>query len=137
MKNHFPKKWMCRFQWLLDSISDFQGVYHFLEFFRTEQLQSEDGCKGKIICFTFFPLLDHSATQSFYPFYGRIHLVHLRIRKYLMDDSSVNFYDKFFLHFLLNFRKKMMKKLVMEIYGWVVSKALTDLWVDQVKSASM
>ena len=37
---------------------------------------------------------------------GRIHLVHLRIRKYFMDDSSVNFHDKFFLHFLVNFSKK-------------------------------
>ena len=32
---------------------------------------------------------------------GRIHLVHLRIHKYFVDDSSVNFLDMFFLHFLL------------------------------------
>ena len=43
--------------------------------------------------------------------YGRIHLVHLRIHKYLTDDSTVNFHDKFFLHFLLKFRKKWRKNL--------------------------
>ena len=38
---------------------------------------------------------------------GRIHLIDLRIHKYFMDDSSVNFhYYKFFLHFLLKFTKK-------------------------------
>ena len=36
---------------------------------------------------------------------GRIHLPHLRIRKYFMDDSSINFHDKVFLHF----SKKMGK----------------------------
>ena len=30
---------------------------------------------------------------------GQIHLVHLQIRKYFTNDSSVNFNDKFFLHF--------------------------------------
>ena len=44
-------------------------------------------------------------------YYGRIHLVHLRIHKYLTDDPSVNFHDKFFLHFLLKFRKKWRKNL--------------------------
>ena len=42
---------------------------------------------------------------------GRIHMVHLWIRKYFMDDSSINFHDKFFLHFLLNFSKKWRKNL--------------------------
>ena len=42
-------------------------------------------------------------------FKGWIHLVHLWICKYFMDDSSVNFHDKFFLHFLLNFSKKWRK----------------------------
>ena len=51
------------------------------------------------------------------PYLGRIHLVHLQIHKYFTDDSSVNFHDKVFLHFLLKFRKKMKKKLVMEMYG--------------------
>ena len=37
--------------------------------------------------------------------FGRIHLTHLWIRKYFTDDSSVNFHDKVFLHFL----KKMAK----------------------------
>ena len=41
--------------------------------------------------------------------YGQIHLVHLWIHKYLMDYSSVNFHDKFFLHFLLKFRKNEEK----------------------------
>ena len=43
--------------------------------------------------------------------YGRIHLVHLRSLKYFTDDSSINFHDKFFLHFLLNFSKKWRKNL--------------------------
>ena len=30
---------------------------------------------------------------------GQIHLDHLWIRKYFMDDSSVNFHDKFFSEF--------------------------------------
>ena len=34
------------------------------------------------------------------PFLSRIHLPYLWIRKYLADDTSVNFYDKVFLHFL-------------------------------------
>ena len=43
-----------------------------------------------------------SMTKCLY--FGRIHLVHLRICKYLTGDSSINFHGKFFLHFLLNFR---------------------------------
>ena len=43
--------------------------------------------------------------------YGRIYLVHLRICKYFTDNSSVNFHDKFFLHFLLKFSKKWRKNL--------------------------
>ena len=43
--------------------------------------------------------------------YGWIHLVvvHLRTRKYFTDNSSANFHDKFFLHFLLNFSKNEEK----------------------------
>ena len=37
--------------------------------------------------------------------YCRIHLPHLRIRKYFMDDSSVNFQEKVFLHFCQNLAK--------------------------------
>ena len=40
----------------------------------------------------------------------------LRIRKYLMDDSSVNFHNKFVFIFA-KIQQKMKKKLVMEIYG--------------------
>ena len=36
----------------------------------------------------------------------RIHLPHLRILKYFTDDTSVNFHDKVFLHFLQKFGKK-------------------------------
>ena len=43
--------------------------------------------------------------------YGRIHLVHLRSLKYFTDDSSVNFHDKFCLHFVVNFSKKWRKNL--------------------------
>ena len=32
-------------------------------------------------------------------FLGQIHLHHLQICKYFMDDSSVNFHDKFFSEF--------------------------------------
>ena len=38
---------------------------------------------------------------------GQIHLRYLQINKYLMDDSSVNFHDKVFLHFLLKFTKNL------------------------------
>ena len=50
-------------------------------------------------------------------YYGRIHLVHLRIHKYFTDNSSINFHDKGFLDFLKKFDKKIKKNLVMEIYG--------------------
>ena len=39
--------------------------------------------------------------------------VHLRICKYFMDDSSINFHDKFFLHFLLKFCKTCHENLRM------------------------
>ena len=66
-------------------------------------------------------LLCHmSAFSSRYFLYlGRIHLVHLWICKYFTDDSSVNFHDKFFLHFLLKFRKKWRRNL-----SW----KFTDKW---------
>ena len=41
--------------------------------------------------------------------YGRIHLVHLRIRKYFTEDTSVNFHDRFFLHFAKNSAKNEEK----------------------------
>ena len=43
--------------------------------------------------------------------YGWIHLVHLQIHKYFTDDSSVNFHDKFFLHFLKKISKQWRKTL--------------------------
>ena len=49
--------------------------------------------------------------------FGQIHLVHLWIHKYFMDDSSVNFHDKVFLHFWKKNWQKMKENLVMEIYG--------------------
>ena len=59
---------------------------------------------------------------------GRIHLPHLGIHKYFMDESSINFHDKVFLHFLKKIWQKMKKTLFMEIYTCVVtaSKVLTD-----------
>ena len=40
-------------------------------------------------------------------FIGRIHLPHLQIRKYFMDNSSINFHDsKVFQFFLQKIRKK-------------------------------
>ena len=41
---------------------------------------------------------------------GQIRLPHLRIHKYFTDDSSVNFLDKVFLHFLSNSCKKNKEK---------------------------
>ena len=57
---------------------------------------------------------------------GRIHLVHLRIHKYLTDDSSVNFHDKFFLHFLLKFRKKWRKNLS---WKFTDESSIKYLWI--------
>ena len=47
------------------------------------------------------------------PFFdlGRIHLPHIRILKYFMDDLSINFHDKVFLHFLSKFGKKRRKTM--------------------------
>ena len=42
---------------------------------------------------------------------GQIHLPHLWICKYFMDDSSINFHDNVFLHFLPNIFKKWRKTL--------------------------
>ena len=55
--------------------------------------------------------LSDTTVSTFNRLRPRIHLVHLQISKYFMDDSSVNFHDKFFLHFLLKFRKKWRKNL--------------------------
>ena len=57
---------------------------------------------------------------------GRIHLVYLRIRKYFMDDSSVNFHDKFFLHFLVNFSKKWRKNLS---WKFTDESSIKYLWI--------
>ena len=48
----------------------------------------------------------HKVSKSKYVDIGRIHLPHLWIRKYFMDDSSINFHDKVFLHFFQKFGKK-------------------------------
>ena len=48
--------------------------------------------------------------------YGRIHLPHLRIRKYFTDDSFINF-QKGVSSFFCQFFSKMKKNHVMEIYG--------------------
>ena len=66
--------------------------------------------------------------KSIDDYIGRIHLPHLRIHKYFMDESSINFHDKVFLHFLKKIWQKMKKTLFMEIYACVVtaSKVLTD-----------
>ena len=59
---------------------------------------------------SFFFIMSHIAFVTIdaliYVDLGRIQLVHLQIRKYFTDDSSVNFHDKFFLHFLLKLTKK-------------------------------
>ena len=47
---------------------------------------------------------------------GKIHLPHLRIHKYFMDDLSVNFHDKVFLHFG-QICAKIEEKPSPEIYG--------------------
>ena len=44
-------------------------------------------------------------------FIGWIHLVHLQIRKYFTDNSSLNFHDNVRLHFLKKFGKKWRKTL--------------------------
>ena len=66
--------------------------------------------------------------QAKYQFfdYGRIHLVHLWIHKYFTDDSSVNFHDKFFLHFLLKFRKKWRKNLS---WKFTDESSIKYLWI--------
>ena len=56
---------------------------------------------------------------------GWIHLVHLWIRKYFTDDSSVISMTSFVSIFCWFFSKKWRKKLVM-VYGWVVHKVLMD-----------
>ena len=57
--------------------------------------------------------------------FGRIHLPHLQICKYFMDDSSVNFQTRFFFIFRQIFAKYDEKPCA-EIYRWVVRKVLTD-----------
>ncbi len=37
--------------------------------------------------------------------FGQIHLPHLQIRKYFMDDSSINFWPRFFFNFCQIFVK--------------------------------
>ena len=57
---------------------------------------------------------------------GQIHLVHLRICKYFTDDSSVNFHDKVFLHFLPKFRKKWRKNLS---WKFMDESSVKYLWI--------
>ena len=51
---------------------------------------------------------------------GRIHLAHLQICKYFMDDSSVNFQTRFFFIFRQIFAKYDEKPCA------VIHKVLTD-----------
>ena len=66
-------------------------------------------------------------------FKGWIHLPHLQIHKYFMDDSFINFHEKFFLHFLPNFSKRWRKTLPWKIMDETSVKYLQvhkwDRWI--------
>ena len=57
---------------------------------------------------------------------GRIRLPHLRISKYFTDDSSVNFPDMVFLHFLQKIGKKWRKTLS---WKFTDESSIKYLWI--------
>ena len=73
------------------------GDGHHNSYSQQYHLTRHRGYKFQLMYFVFF--LYHTFQNSNRMHYGRSHLVHLRIHKYFMNDSSVNFHDKIFLHF--------------------------------------
>ena len=88
---------------------------------RTHNIVNSAGVKLNIVVF-------HCSQQkkTFCWSYGQIHLPHLRICKYFMDDSSVNFHDKVFLHFLQKFGKKWRKTLS---WKFMDESSVKYLWI--------
>ena len=90
----------------------------------------ENGLVFSQTCFDFLVLnLKRYTYQGYLSFtyvFGQIHLPHLRIHKYFMDDSSVNFHDKIFLHFLPIFFKKWRKTLS---WKFTDESSIKYLWI--------
>ena len=100
---------MSNYYWIDDNDIFFlseERVKVLVLFFIYQSNRSQNNFHNNAIC--------KESRINFFQYWdiGRIHLVLLRIHKYLTDDSFVNFRDKFWLHFLLKFRKKWRKNLL-------------------------